>query len=349
MELRVVERDAGAFQRGLAAGEVEAVCRRAFGEDVVPAVAVELGHGAYNSVYRVELVGWDEPVVLRVAPEEALQFGSERALMRNEYASLPWLAGIAGLMPRVLAVDWSHEVVDRDWMIQTCLPGIAAPEQLGRYPRAGRTTFFRQLGAIARTVHDVRGPYFGRVDGSGYASWSEVVISSFTQIADDLERAGLDAADVRKAAALADRGRATLDAVQEPRLLTGDLWTVNCLLDADAPEPRISGVLDFDRTVFGDPAADWTIRMARAKDDEREAFWESYGALDRSPAATWRAAIYEARHLAAIRLERHRLAEPEAVRDSCDAMASALSAVAGDEFDAYAQEADGAAQFELFE
>ncbi|NIK55671.1 phosphotransferase family protein [Kribbella shirazensis] len=323
MKLHVVERGAGEFQQSLTAEEIEAVCHRAFGA-VKPLAAVELGYGMYNSVYRIELAGRPEPVVLRVAPEDQAQFGSELHLMRNEYASLPWLAVIAPLMPRVLAVDWSHDVVDRDWMIQSCLPGIPAPKQLGQYPRSGRTTFFRQLGAIARTVHDVRGPYFGRVAGPPYASWSEVVIASLTQIAEDLEQADLDAADVRKAAALAAGGRATLDEVQEPRLLTGDLWTVNCLLDADAPVPRISGVLDFDRTEFGDPAADWTIRMAQAKDDEREAFWESYGVLDRSPAATWRSAIYEARHLAAIRLERHRLAKPEAVHESYAAMAEVL-------------------------
>jgi aminoglycoside phosphotransferase (APT) family kinase protein len=212
-------------------------------------------------------------------------------------------------------------------MIQTCLAGIPAPEQLGRCPRFGRATFFRQLGAIARTVHDVRGPHFGRVAGPSYASWSEAVTASFTQIADDLEQAGLDGTDVRKAAELAAQERATLDEVREPRLLTGDLWTVNCLLDATASEPLISGVLDFDRTEFGDPAADWTIRMAQAKHDERESFWDSYGALNRTPAALWRASLYEARHLAALRLERHRLNNPEAVRESYDAMAKTLAAL----------------------
>jgi hypothetical protein len=43
MELRIVEREAQAFQRSLGAGEIEAVCRRAFGGGVVPVVAVELG------------------------------------------------------------------------------------------------------------------------------------------------------------------------------------------------------------------------------------------------------------------------------------------------------------------
>jgi aminoglycoside phosphotransferase (APT) family kinase protein len=303
--------------------DLQAICRRALGAEATG--AVELGYGSYNSVYRVELVGRDEPVILRVAPAEDEQFGSERRLMRNEYAVVPWLGVIASLMPRVLAVDWSHDLIDRDWMIQSCLPGVSAPEGLGRYPRSGRTTFFRQLGAIARSVHDVRGPSFGRPDGPAYASWSSVLIASFTQIAEDLERVGLDAADVRKAADLATQRRATLDEVREPRLLAGDLWTVNCMLDAAAPEPLISGVLDFDRAEFGDPAADWTIRMAQAKPDEREAFWESYGDLDRSPDALWRAKIYEARHLAAIRLERHRLGKADAVRESYEEMAKVLT------------------------
>jgi aminoglycoside phosphotransferase (APT) family kinase protein len=325
MELQGVARGAGAFQRGLTVGEIEAICRRAFGSGVVATRAVELGYGGYNSVYRVELGGWDAPVILRAAPREAVQFGSELHLMRNEYASIPWLAAIAPLMPQVLAVDWSHDIIDRDWMIQTCLSGLPAPEHLARYPRSGRTTFFRQLGAITRTVHDVRGPHFGRVAGPSYASWSEAVIASFTQIADDLEQAGLDGIDVREAAELAVHRRATLDEVREPRLLTGDLWTVNCLLDANAPEPLISGVLDFDRTEFGDPAADWTIRMAQAKHDERESFWQSYGAQNQTPAALWRANLYEARHLAAIRLERHRLNNQEAVRESYATMAKVLA------------------------
>jgi hypothetical protein len=68
----------------------------------------------YNNVYRVALAGRAEPVILRVAPGEAQQFRSEWHLMRNEHASQPWLAVIAPLMPRLLAADWSHEVIARD-------------------------------------------------------------------------------------------------------------------------------------------------------------------------------------------------------------------------------------------
>lgn len=328
MDFQPVERASEAFQQSLAAQEIAEICRRAFGPAVVPVSVVELGMGMYNSVYRVALAGRAEPVILRVAPEEGRQFHSERHLMRNEYASQPWLAVIASLMPRVLAADWSHEVIGRDWMIQTCLDGVPAPEQLGTYPRTARPVFFQQMGAIARSVHDVRGPHFGPVGGPGYGTWSEAVITSLEEIAADLDGAGLDAGDVRKVAAVAAQGRAALDEVTGPSLLTGDLWTVNTRLDPETPEPVITGVLDFDRTWFGDPAADWTIRMAMAKEDERTAFWESYGALDHSPAAVWRARIYEARHLGAIRLERHRLARADAVRESYDTLADVLAGLA---------------------
>ncbi|MER5440823.1 aminoglycoside phosphotransferase family protein [Streptomyces sp. NPDC002790] len=324
MDFRPVRRAPGAFQQSLVPDDFTAVCHRAFGPSSSPLSAVELGLGMYNNTYKIELAGHNRPVILRVAPEPTRQFRSEQHLMRNEYASVPWLAVIAPLMPRVIAADWSHEIVRRDWMIQSCLDGVPAPDRLGAYPREAWPTFYRQMGAITRSVHDVRGPRFGPVGSTGHATWSEAVITSLEEIATDLESLALESSDIRKVAALAGHSHTILDEVTDPRLLTGDLWTVNALLDPSASEPTITGVLDFDRTWFGDPAADWTIRMARSKSDERQAFFEPYGALDDTPAAQWRALVYEARHLGALRLERHRLGKTDAVRESFDAVAKVL-------------------------
>src|SRR5947208_2170362 len=110
-------------------------------------------------------------------------------------------------------------------------------------------------------------------------------------------------------------------------MLAGDLWRPNTQLDHQAPEPVITGAYDFDRTLWGDPAADWTIRMATAKSDERAAFWEKYGPLEQSENARWRQKVYEARHLGAIRLERHRLGNRDGVRASYDSLADVLTVV----------------------
>lgn len=326
MDFRSIPRDLHAFQQPVTAEDIQAIAVRAFGRGVRITSAVELGGGMYNTTYRLTADGLDRPVILRMAPAPERQFASEHELMRNEYATVPFLAPIADLIPRVLAADWSQEITGRDWMVQSHLDGAPAPDRLGDYPRDLWPGFFAQLGTIAKDVHAVRGPHFGPVAGPGYATWSEAVLASLSAIADDISRVGLDAADVRKVAELVAEHRNVLDEITEPRLLTGDLWTVNTMLAA-APTPVISGVLDLDRTLFGDPAADWTIRMASAKTDERTAFWDTYGSRNTGAVDSWRALIYEARHLGAIRLERHRLNNTSGVRDTYDSMAAVLTKV----------------------
>ncbi|MGW3202413.1 hypothetical protein ACWDBD_49605 [Streptomyces sp. NPDC001118] len=94
-------------------GEIQAIGRRAFGPEAKVVSAVELGSGMYNNTYRLTVAGQERPVILRIAPEPVRQFRSERELMGNEHASLPYLAVIAPLLPRVIAADWSHEVIGR--------------------------------------------------------------------------------------------------------------------------------------------------------------------------------------------------------------------------------------------
>ncbi|MFD9575148.1 phosphotransferase family protein [Streptomyces sp. NPDC059982] len=326
MEFHVIERSANAFQQGLTERQILAAVRRAFGPSAEVRSARELGSGMYNTTYRIDLAERGEPVVLRVAPEAGRQFRSERELMRAEYASVPWLAPIADLMPRVLAADFTQAVIGRDWMIQSFLPGTPAPELLGSYPKETHGAFFRQMGEITAAVHAVAGPWFGPVTGPGHARWSEAVVTSLHLIAEDVESCGLDAADLRKAAEAAQAGAEVLDEVVVPRLLTGDLWTVNTMLAA-APVPTICGVLDLDRTWWGDPEADWTMRMARAKQDARTAFFDTYGRTAETEAGAWRRHVYEVRHLGALRLERHRLGKEACVRDSYPLVAEELSAL----------------------
>ncbi|MFC9654216.1 phosphotransferase family protein, partial [Streptomyces sp. NPDC056937] len=256
MDFRPVARPPEAFQTSVSAGEIQAISQRVFGSRGRVLVAEEFGGGMYNSTYRLTMEGQQRPVVLRVAPEPTRQFRSERHLMRNEYASVPWLAPIAPLIPKVIAADWSHELVDRDWMVQSHLDGIPAPERLGDYPRTSWPSFFRQMGAITRTVHSVRGPHFGPVGGPGYNTWSAALLASLEDIAADLDGVGLDAADVRKVADIAAHDRAILDEITEPRITLGDFWTLNTMLHGTAPEPTITGVFDTDRVSWSDPASD---------------------------------------------------------------------------------------------
>ncbi|WP_405762188.1 aminoglycoside phosphotransferase family protein [Streptomyces sp. NBC_01420] len=317
MDYAPIDRDPGEFQQPLSAAEIEAAVRAAFGEGAAVLAAVELAGGYYNNTYRVDLGGDDRPVVLRVAPEPDRQARADPEMMRNEHAGVPYLAPVAGLLPRTLAIDFTHQVIGRDHMFQTFLAGVPASKALAAYPEPARGAYFRQLGDITRTVHGVRGPGFGRVAGPGHESWSEALFTWFDHACADLTDAGLDAGDVTRLVRLADRERAVIDEVTEPRLLHGDLWVGNTMLAEGAPEPLITGVFDCDRLWWGDPEADWPIYLAlRKPGGERDAFWGTYGRVGRTESARWRALVYEARHATALLHEFHRVGLADRVAET---------------------------------
>lgn len=316
VDFSAIAREDGSFQQSVTSDQIGSMCRRIFGDGTGVVSAVELGNGMYNNTYRVDLADIG-PVILRVAPEPGRQFGSERELMRSEYASVPFFAPIAPLVPRTLGADFTHEIIGRDFLFQTLLPGRPAPQAIGGYDRQLWPSLYRDLGTITRKIHSVRGPAFGSIRNPQSASWSDTFAALLDGLAADVGSAGLDSADIRQVASIAERHQAVLDEITEPRLLHGDLWTVNVMLADGAPQPTITGVFDNDRTLWGDPAADWTIRMAAKKPGtERDAFWETYGAPSTTPSAAIRSLFYEARHIAAIRLERHRLGKSEDVPET---------------------------------
>lgn len=307
MNFQTLERSPGAFQQPITFEQIQAMCEAAFGRETSAASAVELGLGSYNSTYRVD-IGAERPVILRVAPAPARQSRYEHQLMRNEHATVPYLAPIMPLIPRTLAIDFTHSVIGRDYVFQTMLPGVPGPDGLAAYPRPQWVALYRQLGSISASIQAVRGNRFGRVAGPAFATWSEAIITYLNDIAMDLDTAGLDAADVRQVMAAASRDRGILDEITEPRLLHGDLWHANVMLMPGEPEPTICGVFDWDRASWGDPAFDWAIFLAGMRPGtERDSFWETYGPPASTPSARRRSLYYQASHIVAARVERHRL------------------------------------------
>jgi len=197
-------------------------------------------------------------------------------------------------VPRILWADFTGQITPRDHMFQALLPGRPA-EDLDHFPPA----YFRQLGTITRAVHDVRGERFGPIAGPGFATWAEALADSFATLAAGYRDAGLDASAVHRMIGAVSTHRGALDEIKEPRLLHGDLWRLNILVDADA---TIVGVLDYDSASWGDPLADWTIHRIR-QSPGTDAFWETYGNPGPDPV---RPLFYQARNMLGARLDMHR-------------------------------------------
>lgn len=314
LQYTVIERAADTHQQPLSLEQICAISARAFGAAKEIATIQELAGGDYNNTYLITFTDALK-VILRVAPApDRLSPGRGIGLMRNEHYFQPFFASISSLMPRTLLADFTHQLIDRDYIFQSFMEGerwSAVAEQLS--PEEN-TALWQQLGDITKNIHSVEGDFFGSpILGDTSDEWSTYIIDELSEMIRDIESAEVDASDIRTLRDLAEQHRDLLDEVQEPRLLHGDLWTYNLLIKRDQEGPRISAVLDADGCTWGDPLAEWMMFLFHIKTEASikhviegaQAFWQAYGQPERSKGVRFRELLYRARPYAGLRMDHY--------------------------------------------
>lgn len=276
-----IPRAAEDFQQTISAAQIEAIGKRAFGGRAQVVAAQELSAGMFNSTYLLTLQDGQQSV-LRVSPQpQAAVFTHERRLLRREQALEKALTAVCPLAPATLFADFSQAVIDRDLVIQTFLAGELWDGLQESLSAEDTAVLWQQLGEIAKQIHGASGPHFGFPDNEpGFASWSEAVTHIATIMRADLAAMGLDRPATQTYAGWLAAGKRLLDTVTVPRLVHGDLWPKNVLIDRSSSPPQIVGLLDAERGIWGDPLAEWIFYYY----DIPDAFWQAYGrpAVDRA-------------------------------------------------------------------
>ncbi len=314
MQYTLIERAADTHQQPLSLEQICAISARALGSEKEIATVQELAGGDYNNTYLITFTD-DLKVILRVAPApDRLSPGRGIGLMRNEHFFQPFFASIASLMPRTIQADFTHQLIDRDYIFQTFMEGerwSAVAEQLS--PEEN-TALWQQFGAITKNIHSVEGDFFGSpILGNTSDEWSTYIIDELSEIIQELESAQIDASDIKTLYELAEQHHDLLDEVRQPHLLHGDLWTYNILIKRDPDGPRITAVLDADGCSWGDPLADWMMFLFHTKAEASikhviegaPAFWQAYGQLEHSKGVRFRELLYRARPYAGLRMDYH--------------------------------------------
>lgn len=275
------------------------MCRRAFGEEVHVVSARELRGGTFNTTYLIALA--DRQVVLRIAPAPAADRPwDEVDLMRRELYIQPFFAALGPLMPRTIMADFTRQLVDRDYVFQTFLAGERWDEVADTLTESETGGLWEQFGRVTKTIHDTAGAAFGGPHPlPEFPTWSQAVLYRLERALEAMAAERLDLTDMTSVLDAARHNTASLDAIRRPRLLHGDLWLFNILIERGAGGPRITGVLDADRAWWGDPMADWTMFVLEKSASPEtqplhERFWDAYGRPEATPASGFRAAVYEA-------------------------------------------------------
>lgn len=339
MRFHPIEHGGGDLREPLTRAQIAAMCERAFGSAASVESADELDGGEFNSTYRIRFHGAcrvdsaEQSVILRAAPTMARYVPwHEEALMRREHTIAPYFAPIAALMPHTLFSDLTRQIVSRDYVLLTDMPGACWRDAQAELSPDEAEVLWRELARIARAIHGVEGVAFGMpYPGRQFETWSAAILAWLELTVRDVERTGLDAVDVRTLLAHAQKHAELLDEVRVPRLLHGDLWPFNVLIERGGSNgPRITAVLDADRAVWGDPLYEWTFHLLgrRASERIRAIFWDTYGRPAETPGLRFREQVYDGLHVANVLAEVARRGRHEQIAEVSGVLREAVEQVA---------------------
>ncbi|GAA3634067.1 aminoglycoside phosphotransferase family protein [Kineosporia mesophila] len=235
---------------------LRALTARAYGDGLVPAGdgwVQELGHGWFNVVYLIRLVD-GRSVVLKIAPPPHIEVMSyEKEAMATELAALQLIRDKTEVpVPTVDFADRSHELCDADYFFMSYVDAdnFGILRQEGRLSPEHENAYREAVGALNRELNEVRGPWFGALEGPGHSTWRACFTDLLEGVLGDGERRDVDLGygyDVVREAVAARAG--TLDAVTEPRFVEWDLFPNNAMVR----DGKIVSVIDHERAFYGDP------------------------------------------------------------------------------------------------
>jgi aminoglycoside phosphotransferase (APT) family kinase protein len=232
-------------------------------------------------------------VILRVAPPtDAIIFRHERQLLQREAEVQQQLCPVSDTIPKNLSVDFSHSLIDRDYVFQPCLPGQLWESVKDELSVDENNALWHQFGTIVKGIHNINGKQFGPPDpAQPFARWSEAMHHWVAGMIQDMQHYQLPCDDAKHFLALLEQHQSLLDEVTRPSLVHGDLWLKNILIERHRGSATISAVLDAERAFWGEPAAEWIFSFI----DIPETFWQSYGALPGDSSSMIRNRLYEGR------------------------------------------------------
>ena len=254
-------------------------------EEILAALAPHLGRGPldirpiptgrFNSCYFVS--GEPGEFVLRIAPPRGtgLLFYERRMMMQEPEIHELVRQETSVPVAEVVTLDRSHRRFPRDFLLLRRLPGRAASDQALSRQALGELQ--RQVGRALAQIHRIARPRYGYLGAhqpmKPQGSWRAAFAIMWNKLLDDLERCGgysREETDLTRRAL--ERNLSAFGYSGPAALLHMDVWAQNVLCDE---EGRLTGLLDFDRALWGDPEMEFAVLDYCGV--STPAFWEGYG------------------------------------------------------------------------
>lgn len=240
------------------------------------AAVSEIHGGEIAAIYEIAFGGAEQPVILKVYPDSLhwkMQKEVTVASLIQACLSVP--------VPRILLADDSKRLLGLNFILMTKLAGSILGGFESTLTNGQRVSAYRQIGLLLREFHRIPMEAFGYIGASGiltahstnhaYLSFQfDRKLKEFTDRGGAIRLAQRIAAHVSRRADL-------LRECSHPMLCHNDLHVGNLLAEITKGDVRLSGVLDFEGALAGDPLMDVAKALYYLDAGARDALLEGYG------------------------------------------------------------------------
>jgi hygromycin-B 7''-O-kinase len=264
----------------LSVATAQAIVDQAVSEQAVATVS-KLHGGEIAAVYEIAFVDPAQPpLVLKVYPDEL------HWKMQKEVTVLGLIQDrLSVSVPRILLADDSQTLLGLNFTLMTKLDGSILGQLETTLASAQRLSAYAQIGQLLREFHRISMEAFGYIGPRGIwtaHSTNQIYLThQFQRKLKEFTERGGDAGLAQQVAGhLADRAE-LLNVCTHAVLCHNDLHAGNLLATVTNGSLLLTGVLDFEGALAGDPLMDVAKALYYLDAESRRALLQGYGAMDR--------------------------------------------------------------------
>lgn len=254
-----------------------------FGESSLVSSVEELDGGMMNSAFLIELenaIEGEKELILKISFTPDIEIlAYEKEIMRAEVEFYKYLEGKEIPVPRLFKNDFTHTLIDCDYFFMSKIEGTIWKDLIEQISEIDKENLKKELGRYNAVIHSVKGSYFGYIKADEkwhYEKWSDAYLFMLKTLIEDGKDRNVDL-PYEQILQVAQGSRELLDEIKTPALVNFDMWAGNIFLKKQRDSYTISGIIDFERSFFGDPYADFIASMMVYDDVEKEkSFQEGY-------------------------------------------------------------------------
>jgi len=232
----------------------------------------ELTEGMFNAAYRFDFMDDSASVLKIAAASEAALLSNEINLMQAEVNAMALLRDYGvPFVPAVQFSDFSRTRCSGTYFFMEVMPGRSLNSCKAELSEETINTVMHEVGLLQRLTTDIHGTHFGLVgDERRFDTLYELERYMFGNVLRDADRGNVTFIFTStQLLEQLERDRACFDEVKTPSLVHLDMWEGNIFVN----DGHLSGVIDWERALWGDPFMDDRFRTQ----SQHPAFLSAYG------------------------------------------------------------------------